>query len=102
MIVRWVSSGSASSKLPSRRPCRRTSRTAPKTAFISANVSGSKRGAPEASSRSMMGGNQGRAAASWMIVATQRSSFSGAVPGPSAMPRALALTARNMSRSTSM
>ena len=31
---------------------------------VSAKVSGSKRGAPEASSRSMIGGNHGRAAAS--------------------------------------
>ena len=102
MMVRCVSSGSTSPNAPSRCPCAMMSRTPPKTAFIIAKVSGSKRGAPEASSRSMMGGNHGRAAASSMMVATQVSSFLGAVPGPSAMARTRAPTARNMSRSTSM
>ena len=59
MIVRCVRRGSTSRKIPSRWPCRMMSRTATKTAFIMPKVSGSRRGAPEASSRSMMDGNPG-------------------------------------------
>ena len=53
-------------------------------------VSASKCGAPAASSRSMIGGNQGRAAASSTSAPTHASSLSSAVPGPSAMARARA------------
>jgi hypothetical protein len=59
-------------------------------AFIIAKVSGSTWAPPDASSRSMIGGNHGRAAASATTVAIQVSIFSDAVPGPSAMARRMA------------
>jgi hypothetical protein len=64
-------------------------------------VSPSMWAAPEASSRSMIGGNQGRAAAASTIVTIQASSLVSAESAPWAMVCVRAPTARNMSRSTS-
>ena len=63
-------------------------RTATNTSFINWNVLTSKCGAPAAISRSMIGANHGRAAASSTIATTQASSFSMALPVRSAMARA--------------
>ena len=87
MIDRCASSGSTSRNVPSRCPCAITSATPASTAFIMWKVLASKCGARAASSRSMMGGNHGRAAASSTSALIQASSFCSAEPGPSATAR---------------